>query len=180
MAFGDGLIHLPGDAAIGDVALRRAAQFGNVERLGKIHLEQRAATRSQRQKILRGFFRLWNVGARQGVERCVSLANRIFIRLAQVGVGDQLRHIVAMQIGETLDRLHAAAMAMHVAEAADIHENVEAQLVAGRKGARQLIMAAAMARAQQQQLLAARRIERSTLDRESDGRDSGTRRRAGW
>ena len=48
MAFGDGFIHFPGDAAVGDVALGRAAQFGNVERLGKIHLEQRAATCSQR------------------------------------------------------------------------------------------------------------------------------------
>lgn len=76
------------------------------------------------------------MSAREGVERGVSLANRIFIRLAQVGVGDQLRHIVAMQIGETLDRLRATAMAMHVAEAADIHEYVEAQLVAGRESAR--------------------------------------------
>ena len=85
-----------------------------------------------------------------------------------------------MQVGETLDRLHAAAMAMHIAEAADIHQDVEAQLVAGREGTRQLIMAAAVARAQQQQFLAARRIEGSTLDRESGGRDSGRRRRAGW
>ena len=73
MPFGDGFIHFPGDAAVGDVALGRAAQLGNVESFREIHLEERAAACSQRQKILRGFFRFWNVGAGQGVERCVSV-----------------------------------------------------------------------------------------------------------
>ena len=119
-----------------------------------------------------GFFRLWNVGAGQGVESCVSLADRIFIRLAQVGVGDQLRHIVAVQIGETLDRLHATAMAMHVAKAADIHEDVEAQLVAGREGARQLSWRPRW-RVPSSSNSSWRGASRAHTDRESDGRDSG-------
>ena len=78
-------------------------------------------------------------------------------------VGEHLWNVVAVQVGEALHGLHAAAMAMHVAEAANIHQNVEAQLVAGREGTRQLIMATAMARAEQEQLLAPRRIERSNV-----------------
>jgi len=36
-------------------------------------------------------------------------------------------------------------MAMHVAEAANVHENVEAELLPGAEGARDFIVAAAMA-----------------------------------
>ena len=53
-----------------------------------------------------------------------------------------------MARGEPLSNLDAAAMAMHVAEAADVHQNVEAELLPGTESAQHLIMPAAMAQAQ--------------------------------
>ena len=50
--------------------------------------------------------------------------------------------------GESLDDLRAAAMAVHIAEAPDVHEDVEAQGGAGTKGAKKLVVAAAMAGAE--------------------------------
>ena len=47
-------------------------------------------------------------------------------------------------------------MAMHVAEAADVHENVEAELLARGEGAQQLVVPAAMAQAEVDDLAAAR------------------------
>jgi hypothetical protein len=49
-----------------------------------------------------------------------------------------------VDVGELLDELDAAAVAMHVAEAADVHEDVEAEAVAGGEGAQQLVVAAAV------------------------------------
>jgi hypothetical protein len=41
---------------------------------------------------------------------------------------------------EILHDLDAAAMAVHVAEAADVHENVEAELLARGEGAQQFVV----------------------------------------
>ena len=56
--------------------------------------------------------------------------------------------VVAVQRGEGLDDLGAAAMAVHVAEAADVHEDVEAQSGSGVEGAEGFVMLAAMAQAE--------------------------------
>ena len=50
--------------------------------------------------------------------------------------------------GEVLDDLRAAAMAVEVAEAADVHENVEAQRGAGMKGAERFVVPAAVLQAE--------------------------------
>ena len=52
----------------------------------------------------------------------------------------------------TLQQLRAAAVPMHVAEAADVHQNVEAQAVRRGKGARQFVMFAAVLRGQRDDL----------------------------
>ncbi len=57
------------------------------------------------------------------------------------------RRLEAVLGGEGLHDLHAAAMAVHVAEAADVHENVEAQGGSGVEGAQGLVVLAAMAQA---------------------------------
>src|SRR6201999_716112 len=44
-------VHLPGHAAIREVPLRRRSQLADVQGLGKIHLEERAAARAERQQI---------------------------------------------------------------------------------------------------------------------------------
>ena len=53
-----------------------------------------------------------------------------------------------MERGEGLDDLRAAAMAVHVAEAADVHENVEAESGSGVEGAQGFVVLAAMAQAE--------------------------------
>ena len=57
---------------------------------------------------------------------------------------DLLRHLVAVSSGVVLHDLHAAAMAMHVAEAADVHQDVEAELLSGAERTRNFVVAAAM------------------------------------
>src|SRR5216683_2977292 len=49
---------------------------------------------------------------------------------------------------KVLHDLHAAAMPVHVAKAADIHQDVEPELLAGRKRTQHLIMLAAMTQSQ--------------------------------
>jgi hypothetical protein len=55
---------------------------------------------------------------------------------------------------ERLLDLDAAAMAVHVAEAANVHEDVEAELLAGAEGAQHLVVASAMAQAGSDDFLA--------------------------
>ena len=64
---------------------------------------------------------------------------------AKVAAGGRL---VAVQRGEGLNDLRAAAMAVHIAEAADVHENVKAQSGSGVEGAQGFVVPAAMAQAQ--------------------------------
>ncbi len=49
---------------------------------------------------------------------------------------------------EVLDDLGAAPMAVHVTEAADVHEDVEAETLAGVEGAEGFVVAAAVAEAE--------------------------------
>ena len=53
------------------------------------------------------------------------------IALRRAGCVYFLGRIVSVGRGEILHNLYAATMAVHVAEAADIHQNVEAKLLAG-------------------------------------------------
>ena len=68
--------------------------------------------------------------------------------------------------GEFLANLNAAAVAVHIAEAADIHQNVEAELLPGAEGAQHFIVASAMAQAQIDDLAANRIPHR--LDRHAN------------
>ena len=55
-----------------------------------------------------------------------------------------MRRIVAVQVGEFLNDLGYAPVAVHVAETADVHKNVEAELGAGVEDSEKFIMAASM------------------------------------
>jgi hypothetical protein len=57
---------------------------------------------------------------------------------------DLLRRVVAVGGGELLPDLHAAAVAVHVAEAAQVHEDIEAEALPGGEGAQQFVVLAAM------------------------------------
>ena len=50
----DGEVHLPGHAAVAEVAGGAGAQLGDVLRLGEVHLEEAADARGQRQQVERG------------------------------------------------------------------------------------------------------------------------------
>src|SRR5271163_4223090 len=52
MLLADGFIHLPGDTAVGEMSLGLRAQFGDVDGLCKIHLEERAVACAEGQEIL--------------------------------------------------------------------------------------------------------------------------------
>ena len=56
--------------------------------------------------------------------------------------------------GEFLADLNAAAVAVHVAEAANIHQDVEAELLSGAEGPQHFVVAAAMAQSQVDDLAA--------------------------
>src|SRR5208337_5674172 len=79
-----------------------------------------------------------------------------FVVGADSGGLDFGRRVEAVSSSEILHDLHAAAVPVHVAEAADVHEDVEAELLAGGEGTRQFVVLAAMAEAKVDDLAAAR------------------------
>ena len=70
------------------------------------------------------------------------------VAVADSGVFHFAEHVVAVLGGESLHDLDAAAVAVHVAEAADVHEDVEAELLAGAERAQHFVVLAAMTQAQ--------------------------------
>ena len=66
-------------------------------------------------------------------------------------------------------------MAVHVAEAANVHENVKPESRAGTKGAQSFVVLAAMAQTQLDNLSRRARPEGRRLDRESGDRGGGWR-----
>ena len=67
---------------------------------------------------------------------------------AHAGVFHIEQHLVAVLRGESLHHLDAAPVAVHVAEAARIHQDVEAELLPGAEAAQHFVMLAAMAQAE--------------------------------
>ena len=82
---------------------------------------------------------------------------------ARVGWPGQTGLFVAMEVGEVLEELDAAAMAVHVAEAADVHQDVEAEALTGAEAAQELVVASAMLCAEVDQLGYARGAERGDV-----------------
>ena len=166
MAHGDGAVHLPGYAAVAEVAGDGGAQLRDVERFGEVHLEHGAAAGAEWQQILRGLWGLVRAAVAQRPVGGVGGLHRGFIRdleacLGEGGLAGAHRLVVAMDVGEVLDELHAAAVAMHVAEAADVHKDVEAKSVAGVEGAEKLVEPSAVGRANLEQLIAPHLAERA-------------------
>ena len=115
------LVHLPRHAPVGKVSLRRRSQLRDIKRLGKIHLEQRTAARSQRQHILSLRFRT----TRRNVVCAASIASRYSAsRPASARPSGSSYPCSAVK---ALEDLRAFTMTMHIAEAANIHQDVKAQ-----------------------------------------------------
>src|SRR5690242_12307255 len=90
-------------------------------------------------------------------------ANSLFVQRLDTGLGHALGNGVSVLRRERLQDLHAAPMTMHVAEAADIHQNVEAQRLARCELAEQFIVTSAMTDAQVDDLRATPLAQRAHL-----------------
>src|SRR5580692_9053706 len=81
---------------------------------------------------------------------CTAHCSLVIVKSAgfgqQVHIRTQVAHhrrLVAMPRGETLLDLYAAPMPMHIAETADVHQNVKAQSRSRVKGTEGFVMASA-------------------------------------
>src|SRR5258708_1063670 len=118
-----GLIHGISDVAIAEVSGRTGAQLADVQSFAKIHLEQRALAISKGNHILRlrGGLGYWSRSQRGG--SISGARHQRVVAWGKVGVIDLVGTVVAMQRGVILQDLHAATVAVHVAEGADVHKD---------------------------------------------------------
>ena len=152
----EGAIHLPGHAAVAEVAGGGGAQLRDVLGFGEVHFEEAADAGGEGQQVERRGFGLGRgpggdadgglVGGFDGglvVGQDAGIGKDVDVR-AEVAGG---RGVVAVEGGERLDDLDAAAVAVHVAKAADVHEDVKAECGSGVEGAQGFVVFAAMAEA---------------------------------
>ncbi len=139
----------------------RGAQLGDVNGLGEIHLKQRALAESERDRVLRVLRGFFTAGRGKLLHGGFGALHREFVVVADSGSFDFRRRVEPVDGRESLHDLDAAAVAVHVAEAADVHEDVEAELLAGGERTRHLVVAAAMAQAEVDDFTALRFASRS-------------------
>src|ERR1700694_1778760 len=107
---------------------RRRAQLRNVDGFGEVHLEQSALAEGERNCVLRVLYGLLTPSRRELPHRRFGVFHREFVIGADTGGVNFWRCVKAMNGREILHDLNASAMAVHVAEAADVHKNVEAKV----------------------------------------------------
>ena len=147
-------VHGIGHVAVGEVAGGAAAQFGDVDGFREIHLEQGALAEAQRNGILGSVFGFFGGALSQEVHGGRGLLHDGVVALADASAVQFFGSIVAVASGESLPDLDATAMAVHVAEAADVHEDVEAELLARAERAQHLVVAATVAQSEVDNLAA--------------------------
>ena len=130
------------------------AQFDDVLGLGEVHFEERADAGGQGQQVEGGLGGLGGLASGNFGAGAVSLLDGGLKIGENAGFGENIDlraevatggGLVAVQRGEGLDDLRRAAMAVQVAEAANVHENVEAESRSGVEGAQGLVVTAAVA-----------------------------------
>ena len=166
-------IHGIGHIAVGEVAGGAGPQFGDVNHLGKIHLEQGALAEAQRNRVLRIFPRFGSACRSQLLDRARGALHHRVVVFPGARGSSSSRRVVSVFGGELLPDLDAAAVAVHVAEAADIHQDVEAELLSGAERPQHLVMAAAMAQPEVDDLAANAVRPRPAPPGESAGRNNG-------
>src|SRR5208337_2740561 len=114
----------------------------------------------QRQKILRGGLCLRRAALREPGAGRMRRLHRFRIARFESRFFQPFGNLEAMRAREALEHLHAAAVAMHIAESADVHEDVEFERLARGKLAQQFVVTAAMTRAQRYDFVAALLTER--------------------
>src|ERR1700735_676376 len=149
MLFGHGLIDLPGDTAVAEVARDAGAQFGDVEGFSEVHFEHGAPTRSQGYTVRGCFSRFGDTAVANPVIAGVGGLHRIGEGGFEAGFGQPRlaradRLFVTMDVGVGLQELNASAVTVHVAEAADVHEDVETETMTSAEGAEEFVVATAV------------------------------------
>ena len=149
----DGEVHFPGDAAVAEVAGGAGAELGDVLGLGEVHFEEGADAGAEGEKVESVLGGLGRVAGSDGAGGGEGGFHGALVFGEDAGFGEAggvagFRGVVAVERGEVLDDLGAAAVAVHVAEAADVHEDVEAESLAGVEGAKGFVVAAAVAEAE--------------------------------
>src|SRR5882724_12467171 len=138
------LIHRISHVPIRSMPRRRRPQFRDVHGFGKIHLEQRPLAEGQRNRVLSILPSLITTARGELLHRRLrALHSRLVLRPHPRRIHFRWR-IKAVDGRKVLHDLYTAAMPVHVAKAADIHQDVETELLPGRKGTQHLIMLAAM------------------------------------
>src|SRR5947209_16338159 len=107
-------------------------QLGDIEGLGKIHLEQRAFAESHR-KHIESSVRIRCASKLMVSSQCA--LHGLIVTIFESGSLHIFWNIVTVNRGKALLNLGATAMTMHVTEAADVHENVKAEPLAAMEGA---------------------------------------------
>src|SRR6266478_1610883 len=129
---------------IRNIAIRKmpggpGAQLRDVNRLGEIHFEKGAFAEAQRDRILRILPRLWGTAPRQFLDAGRSSLHRRRVRIEHAGRSKLAWNFISVLGSELLLDLDTAAVAVHVTEAANVHQDVEAELLARAEGAKHLV-----------------------------------------
>src|SRR5438270_4588001 len=134
-------IHGKIDGPEAKMSRRAAAQLGNVERFSKIHLEQSPLAERHGQQVKLRVCAA-HVDLVCGLDRFL---NRCFVARLKPSLLNVWRRVISVMAREPLLNLGAAAVAMHIAKAADVHEDVKLELLPSIEAPQKFIMPNAMA-----------------------------------
>ena len=98
----------------------------NVFRFRIVHLEQAAGAKAEGRQV-RGRFRM---GTPEALELLSNDRHCFAIARGHAGGGKDLGDVIAVYGGEVLANLLAASMAMEIAPAAQVHQDIEDEAVA--------------------------------------------------
>ena len=149
MSLSDSLIHLPGNAAVTEVSRDTGSQLRDIEGFGEVHLEHRAATGGEGEAILGGVGGLRYAAVAKLMVGGVGGMDSVGVRRGQIRFGKGWLTgagwlLVAMEDGVGLEELNASTVTVHVAETADVHEDVETKAVACAEGSEKFVVTPAM------------------------------------
>src|SRR5215469_8886140 len=121
IAAGDGFIHGIRNVTVREVAGWTAAKLADVQSFGEVHFEECTFAVSKRDHVLRILSSLGGRVRSKGGSRFASARHGCVISTSKTCAVNIVRTIEGVERGVILQNLHAAAMAVHIAEAANVH-----------------------------------------------------------
>src|SRR5436305_530909 len=143
--FSDFFEHCISRVAVRKMPRWSRAQFRNVNGFREVHLEKRAFAEPERYGILRTLRGFRSSDLPKSADRMGCSAHSSFIFGKRTSRFKLLGNVVTVLGRKGLLNLNASPVTMHVPKAANIHQDVEPELLARAKCAKHLIMSAAMA-----------------------------------